>query len=185
MLIKDVIGYDTYQFNQYIHELAACLQNDTQTLILCNLLNKYCNYSNGELQIHKNGKQYHFFHSQKDIYTTELCITRKKFEKAIKCLKEKGYIDSFSAKQPGNQLNEITYFYINVDKIKETFEQGYRIIHKTEPKQSTKKQSNNASKLTKQQKEALAVLSKKLKANVIDKYMYDKEVNRILNNNVK
>lgn len=186
MLIKDILGYDTYQFNQYIHELAAILQSDTQTLVLCNLLNKLCNYTDATVKTHQNGKQYHFYHSQKDIFSNELYINKLKYMNAIKCLKEKGYLETFSAKQPENKLLDITYFLINVDKIKESFLQGYRLIHKTEPqplqaKQTAKKQY---SKLTAQQQAQLVVLEKKLKTNNIDKHTYDRERNRILNNKI-
>lgn len=187
MLIKDVIGYDNYQFNQYIHEIAAVIQNDTQTLVLCNLLNKLCNYTDATIKAHPNGKQYHFYHSQKDIFSNELFINKLKYMNAIKCLKEKGYLETFSAKQPENKLLDITYFLLNVDKIKESFQQGYKLIHKTEPqplqakeyKQAAKKQQTN--KLTAQQQAQLVVLEKKLKTNNIDKHTYDREINRILN----
>lgn len=192
MLIKDIIGYDTYQFNQYIHELAAVLQNDTQTIVLCNLLNKYCNYCNGEIQTHTNGKQYHFFHSQKDIFTNELFIKKDKYENAIKQLNEKCFISSFKAKQQNNKLIDITYFYINVEKIKEAFKQGYSIIHKTEPKQSleakqqqsTKKQTNNTvSKLTTQQQADLKKIETDYKSKLITEQIYNIRKERILNNN--
>lgn len=189
MTIKDILGYDNYQFNQYIHELAAVIQNDTQTLVLCNLLNKLCNYTDATIKTHQNGKQYHFYHSQKDIYSNELFINKLKYMNAIKCLKEKGYLETFCAKQQANKLLDITYFLINVDKIKEAFEQGYRLIHKTEPQPLKNKQAkqqtstNKTSKLTAQQQAQLVVLEKKLKTNNIDKHTYDKERNRILNKN--
>lgn len=189
MLIKDILGYDAYQFNQYIHELAAILKNDTQTLVLCNLLNKLCNYTNADIKTHPNGKQYHFYHSQKDIFTNELFIKKDKYESAIKQLVKKEYITTFKAKQQANKLLDITYFLINVDKIKEAFEQGYRLIHKTEPQplQAKAKQqpsTNKTSKLTAQQQAQLVVLDKKLKTNNIDKHTYDRERNRILNNKI-
>lgn len=190
MLIKDILGYDNYQFNQYIHELAAILQNDTQTIVLCNLLNKLCNYTNADIKTHPNGKQYHFYHSQKDIFTNELFIKKDKYESAIKQLVKKEYITTFKAKQQANKLLDITYFLLNVDKIKEAFEQGYRLIHKTEPqplkdkepKQSpAKKQYNNVNKLTTQQQAQLLKIENDYKANFIDEETYNMRMKRITN----
>lgn len=192
MLIKDILGYDTYQFNQYIHEIAAIIQNDTQTLVLCNLLNKLCNYTDATVKTYPNGKQYHFYHSQKDIYTNELFINKLKYINAIKCLKEKGYITTFTAKQPNNQLLDITYFLLNIDKIKEAFANGYRLIHKTEPqpmqaskdtKQPTHKQNSNASKLSAQQQAELIQIENKYKAGFINEETYKMRKERIQNNN--
>lgn len=188
MLIKDILGYDTYQFNQYIHELAAILQNDTQTIVLCNLLNKFCNYTDATVKTHPNGKQYHFYHSQKDIFSNELFINKLKYMNAIKCLKEKGYLETFSAKQQANKLLDITYFLINVDKIKESFQQGYKLIHKTEPqplKDKEPKQSpvkkQQTSKLTAQQQAQLAKIENDYKANFIDEETYNMRMKRITN----
>lgn len=188
MLIKDIIGYDTYQFNQYIHELAAVIQNDTQTLVLCNLLNKLCNYTDATVKTHQNGKQYHFYHSQKDIFTNELFIKKDKYESAIKQLVKKEYITTFKAKQQANKLLDITYFLINVDKIKEAFEQGYRLIHKTEPQPLQSKAKQQAakkqySKLTAQQQAELSQLEKTYQQGLIKENIYIMRRARILDTN--
>lgn len=191
MLIKDIIGYDNYQFNQYIHEIAAVIQNDTQTLVLCNLLNKLCNYTDATVKTHQNGKQYHFYHSQKDIFSNELFINKLKYMNAIKCLKEKGYLETFTAKQQTNKLLDITYFLLNVDKIKESFQQGYKLIHKTEPqplqaketkepKQPAKKQY---SKLSPQQQAELSQLEKTYQQGLIKENIYNMRKARILDTN--
>lgn len=186
MLIKDIIGYDTYQFNQYIHELAAILQNDTQTIVLCNLLNKLCNYTDATVKTHPNGKQYHFYHSQKDIFTNELFIKKDKYESAIKQLVKKEYITTFKAKQQANKLLDITYFLLNVDKIKESFQQGYKLIHKTEPQPLQSKAKQQAakkqySKLTAQQQAQLVKIENDYKANFIDEETYNMRMKRITN----
>lgn len=189
MLIKDIIGYDNYQFNQYIHEIAAVIQNDTQTLVLCNLLNKLCNYTDATIKTHSSNKQYHFYHSQKDIYSNELYIKKDKYENAIKQLVKKEYISTFKAKQQTNKLLDITYFLLNIDKIREAFEAGYKLIHKTEAqqtqtkdtKQTAKKQYNNASKLTTQQQAQLMQLENKYKAGFIDEETYNMRMKRITN----
>lgn len=189
MTIKDILGYDNYQFNQYIHELAATLQNDTQTLVLCNLLNKLCNYTDATVKTHQNGKQYHFYHSQKDIFSNELFINKLKYMNAIKCLKEKGYLETFSAKQPENKLLDITYFLLNVDKIKESFEQGYRLIHKTEPQPLQAKEPKQSpakkqySKLTAQQQAELAKIEKDYQQGLIKENIYNMRRARILDTN--
>lgn len=193
MLIKDIIGYDNYQFNQYIHEIAAVIQNDTQTLVLCNLLNKLCNYTDATIKTHSNSKQYHFYHSQKDIYSNELFIKKDKYENAIKQLVKKEYISTFKAKQQANKLLDITYFLLNIDKIREAFKEGYNLIHKTEPqqtqakeaKQPAKKQQTN--KLTAQQQVELLQLNNKYKAGFIDEETYNMRMKRITNidNNYK
>lgn len=188
MLIKDILGYDTYQFNQYIHELAAILQNDTQTLVLCNLLNKLCNYTDATIKTHPNGKQYHFYHSQKDIFSNELFINKLKYMNAIKCLKEKGFIATFTAKQPENKLLDITYFLINVDKIKESFLQGYRLIHKTEPQplQAKAKQQpakKQYSKLSAQQQAELTKIEKDYQQGLIKENIYIMRKARVLDAN--
>ncbi len=189
MLIKDIIGYDTYQFSQYIYELAAVIRNDTQTLVLCNLLNKLCNYTDATTKTHQNGKQYHFYHSQKDIFTNELFIKKDKYEKAIKVLNEKGFISSFSAKQPQNKLIDITYFYINISKVKEVFEQGYKIIHKVDPQQLTvkpaqkNKTTTGASKFTVQQQTELKKIENDFKAGFITPALYKMRKERITKNN--
>lgn len=198
MLIKDVLECDTYQFNQYIHEIAVVLKNSTQTLVLCNLLNKYCNYCDSTIQTHKNGKQYHFFHSQKDIYENELVINKLKYMNAIKSLKEKCYLDTFRAKQEANKLLDITYFLLNIDKIREAFKEGYKLIHKIDPIQTkTAKKSTStpastnkkvsASKLSAQQQAELSQLNNKYKAGFIDEETYNMRMKRITNidNNFK
>ena len=186
MTINEYYGYKDDCFTHNSKALLQIIDNFIEYSVLCDLIGKFLYLSQGEKILNK--KVYHFFYSKEEIANKDFKLDLRTYNNALRKLQEKEYITVFSDRNPKDRKKKITFFYLHREKIQEAFKEGYKLLYNKDPqsleaKQQKNNKESNTSKLTKQQKEALAVLSKKLKANVIDKYMYDKEVNRILNNN--
>lgn len=189
MTIKELLATNAnettdYQFSQYIFEIAAILKNDTATLVLCNLLNKLCNYSDLSIKTISASKQYHFFHSQEDIYSHELYIDKQKYNRALKRLIEKNLVTTFDGRNPSNKMFKITYFFMNLENIKETYKQGYMLMHKKPAENKPQKQTYPAKfeqKISIQQQTKLKEIEREYKSKFITQAIYEYKKNNILN----
>ena len=196
MLLKDVLGCDdkrNYKFTQYIEELAVMLNDGIGTLVLCNLLNTLCGY--GSLTPKTlNGKEYHFYRSKESICSDELYIDVQQYNRAIKRLEVKGLIETFQGRNPKEKMRKITYFYIDIEAVRELYFEGYNLRnpHKTQGDIPTPVNQNKESvKKPQKQKSTsastnpkLAKLEKDFACGHISKEYYDHKKNSVLNKNV-
>lgn len=188
MTIKELLATNAnettdYQFSQYIYELAAVLKNDTATLVLCNLLNKLCNYSDLSIKTISTNKQYHFFHSKEDMYSHELFIEKRKYQRALDILIERDLVITFEGRNPKNKMFKITYFFLNLENIKEAYRQGYMLMHKKPAEnkpQIEKKPAKFEQKISIQQQTKLKEIERLFKSGQITKEIYDYKKNNIL-----
>lgn len=182
MKISDVIGSE-YQFTQNIKELGIILQDHTEYAILCDLISKYCNFTNATIQLLYN-KQYHFFYSKQDAASKDVFINIQTYNRALKRLVEKGYVTTFEGRNEKNKMFKITYFFLNLENIKEAYRQGYMLMHKKPAEnrpQIEKKPAKTEPKLSIQQQTKLKEIERLYKSNQIAKEIYEYKKEIILN----
>lgn len=195
MTINDILSYNDDKFTHQSKALGLYLKNTVEWVILSDLLGKYCCIENS-LKTHDNGKQYHYYYSKEDISNNDVFMDLKTYNRAIKRLEEKGLIKTFAERNLKDAKKKITYFFLDMNKIREAFLQGYKVLcnkepqplqakETKEPKQPAKKQPTN--KLTAQQQAELIQLENKYKAGFIDEETYNMRMKRITNidNNYK
>lgn len=188
MTIKELLAGNAnettdYQFSQYVYEVAAIIKNDTATLVLCNLLNKLCNFSDLSIKTTSTGQQYHFFHSKENIYSHELFIEKRKYQRALDILIERSLVTTFEGRNPSNKMFKITYFFMNLENIKEAYRQGYMLMHKKQAEnkqQIEKKPAKIELKLSIQQQTKLKEIEREYKSKFITQAIYEYKKNNIL-----
>ena len=127
MVLEKYFG-SSYEYSPGIHEIGVVLQNPTQTLILCNLINKLSGF-NEDAEVRKiYGEEYHFYFDQKNIYEREVVMPQKTFSRNLKELSGKGLITYFTGRN--NLGYNTTYYYLHLDKIKTLFNEGCKLLGK-------------------------------------------------------
>lgn len=192
MTINDILSYNDDKFTHNSKALGLYLKNTVEWVILSDLLGKYCCIENS-LKTYDNGKQYHYYYSKEDISNNDVFIDLKTYNRAIKRLEEKGLIKTFAGRNLKDAKKKITYFFLDIDKIREVSLQGYKALcnkepqplHAKEPKQQAAKKQY--SKLTAQQQAELSQLEKTYQQGLIKENIYNVRKERILdaNNNNK
>lgn len=135
-----------YTYTPYIAEIAVMLP-PTQTLILCNLINKLDGY-NKKVEVKKHeGKDFHFSYTQETIFEKELGLAKQTFRDNLEKLSE--YVTFFKG-MPGNKSGyTTTFFYLKLDVIRSLFNEGRKKLGKetkmpeNENKQANKPQQQN------------------------------------------
>lgn len=189
MTIKELLAGNAnettdYQFSQYVYEVAAIIKNDTATLVLCNLLNKLCNYRDLSIKTTSTGQQYHFFHSKENIYSHELFIEKRKYQRALDILIERSLVTTFEGRNPSNKMFKITYFFMNLENMKEAYRQGYILMHGKPAEKKPHKQTYPAKtepKMSTQQQTKLKDIERLYKSNQITQQIYEYKKEIILN----
>ena len=171
------------RFITYSYELNDRIDNNIHTLVLCNLINKFLNLSDGS-ELNKDGSIYHFYFFKKIIYKDELKISQNTYDAALKNLEEKGFIRTFSKRAETNKLKNVTYFWLNIKlinsilgneslqeektkaEVKETLKQP-----ENKPKYKEKENASNTT-LSPIIKEKLADLETRFKCRFIDEEQY-------------
>lgn len=194
MTINDILSYNDDKFTHQSKALGLYLKNTVEWVILSDLIGKYCCIDNS-LKTHDNGKQYHYYYSKEDISNNDVFIDLKTYNRGIKRLEEKGLIKTFAGRNLKDAKKKITYFFLDIDKIREAFLQGYNLLCNKEPQplkdkqakdtkqQAAKKQYKAASKLTTQQQAELSQLEKTYQQGLIKENIYNMRMERILGNN--
>lgn len=174
------------RFITYSYELNDRIDNNIHTLVLCNLINKFLNLSDGS-ELNKDGSIYHFYFFKKVIYKDELKISQNTYDAALKNLEEKGFIRTFSKRAENNKLKNVTYFWVNIKLINSILDN--KDVQEENPKaekKETLKQPENKPKQIEIKKQTLspivaqklADLETKFKCRFIDQqqYVFQKQI---------